>query len=546
MRPLDAQPALTSKQAIVELLSSSARFWYTSIARRWPLDLSELQFLASALDCISGFSNIGLKSSILESLSKNGDALAGCCVFVGRGLSCVTLPYPFSSSLFRSRSYLLPYYPESTNPTTNQLPANQPTIMASEEERAAILAEYHAAKNSGTAGLYDDDLDDDEEEADFDPSDDDSEEDNDGEDEEEGEKDCAVLTGTIHLNEEGRVIYSGTWCMKSELDAVATAVLANGGKTKETLQDTAVLATSGGGATTSSISSSKKKHPKFKLKSQEVCRPMPASNGNDGGSAFQQFMALFDVRRPTLTKVPASAASTDDNNNNSSGGGDVPARRTMMFDGFFFEGAPTAAASTEQPSPSKDASEKTHHHHGKKVKEKDVELSFSIDASTEKKAAAASTTTVAYQVAGRGSNDYGQFILEGTYTPPTESSSDNAVAKVVTHKTYGVGGSSKDTRSKGSKRSRRLAASNSDDDDDDDVDWDAEKADYSELIELSEDAGLSVEELRKKYYGGGGGGDDGVKQEEGKEEEEEDHDGGGKLPAVKKLRVDDSDDECGF
>lgn len=103
MRPLDAQPALTSKQAIVELLSSSARFWYTSITRRWPLDLSELQFLASAMDCISGFSNIGLKSSILENLSKNGYALAECYVFVGRGpllrhtpLSILVLSLSFS------------------------------------------------------------------------------------------------------------------------------------------------------------------------------------------------------------------------------------------------------------------------------------------------------------------------------------------------------------------------------------------------------------------------------------------------------------------
>jgi hypothetical protein len=55
------------------------------------------------------------------------------------------------------------------------------------------------------------------------------------------------------------------------------------------------------------------------------------------------------------------------------------------------------------------------------------------------------------------------------------------------------------------------------------------------LIELTEDANLSVEELRKKYYGGGGVDDDTA-----------DDEGNGKVPA-KKARLEESDDsDCGF
>jgi hypothetical protein len=101
---------------------------------------------------------------------------------------------------------------------------------------------------------------------------------------------------------------------------------------------------------------------------------------------------------------------------------------------------------------------------------------------------------------------------------------------------YGSGGNAKGMNvSRGSKRRRKVQ---SDDDDDDDEDWAKEKADYSELIELTEDANLSVEELRKKYYGGGGGG--------ANEEKEGEDGGGGKLPAKKTKWVESDDSECGF
>jgi len=60
---------------------------------------------------------------------------------------------------------------------------------------------------------------------------------------------------------------------------------------------------------------------------------------------------------------------------------------------------------------------------------------------------------------------------------------------------------------------------------------------------LCEDAGLSIEEFRAKYYGGGGGGKGGG---DGGDYE----DGGGKVkatsPHMKRARLEEDDDECGF
>lgn len=400
--------------------------------------------------------------------------------------------------------------------------------MASEEERAAILAEYKAA-------LQDDGDDFEDDEADFDPANyGSSEEDDDdsGDDgEEEGTSDYCVLTGQIHLNEEGRVIYAGTWCMRSQLDIE-----------KESGKVT--------------------KHPKFKLKSQEVCHPPSSSMGDDNPDSNGKLLkvgALFDVRRPTLSKLPSGDADGDITASS------LPTRRAMVFDGFFVEPTP-ASASSEQgeataAKPEENGKHHHHHQHGKKVKERDVELFFIMENKDG--------GDVIYRISGRGYNDYGPFVLDGTYnaTPPTAKPDkpDNGkgeeegkhhhhghkhhrvvglTASVVCNKTYGSGGSTKDeegaTRS-GSRRSRRC---NNADDDSFDEDFD-EKADYGEVSELYEDATMSVEELRRKYYGGGGGG--GGDDEGGDDEEEDIGDGGGKMSPAKRPRLDESDDdECGF
>lgn len=352
--------------------------------------------------------------------------------------------------------------------------------MASEEERAAILAEYKASVASANNNDDEEEFDD-EDEADFNPDaafSDEEEGDYEEDEQEEAEPDYVVLNGSIHLNEEGRIIYSGTWCMKSELDTESTT----------------------NGSAADPKQHKKKHHPKFKLKSQNVCYPPPPPQG--GGTNNKK---LFDVRQPTLT----------DN-------GEVPSRRIMVFDGFF--AAKPSTVDAEDPAETSAP---------KKIKERDVELFISLVETDTNGDKLKDKST--YRIAGRGQNEYGQFVLDGTYTPPTVFDKHNK-ATVICNKTYGVGGATKETRAaKGSKRKARS------DDDSFDEDFDSEeRADYTELIELSEDANLSVEELRKKYYGGG----------DEEEEVDEDDDGGGKMSAAatKKPRLEEEsdDEECGF
>lgn len=367
-------------------------------------------------------------------------------------------------------------------------------IMASEEERAAILAEYKASVASANPDDEDDYLED-EDEADFDPDSDEEEFEGDVDSEEEAAEeqpdDYCVLTGSIHLNEEGRIIYSGTWCMKSEFDDDIKNTLHNG--SFGFLQKL-----------------HKKNYPKFKLKSQNVCYLPGGGGGGDNKK-------LFDIHQPTLTET----------------GGEVSSRRIVMFDGFFCEKPPPSAADDSTPKENGEKSSSSSSS-PKKIKERDVELFISLVETENTNDGVGADGKSRYRIAGRGQNEYGQFVLDGSYIPPTELFESKAT--VICNKRYGVGGDTKETRaaSKGSKRKARA------DDDSFDEDFDSEeRADYTELIELSEDANLSVEELRKKYYGGG---------DEDEEEVDEDDDGGGKIPAAKKPRLEEEsdDEECGF
>jgi hypothetical protein len=327
--------------------------------------------------------------------------------------------------------------------------------MASEEERAAILAEYKAAASAGFSGSDDD-------EADFDPGDD-SDEDSASEEE---EPDYVILDGSLSLNEEGRLIYSGVWCMKSDGT----------------------------------------KHHKFKMRSQEVFHSKEQLVGGSDEKTEKQDdgpkkaePSLFDLYRPTLSKL-----------DKSNGSDSLPMRRTIIFDGFFIE----------KSNENKDgAANGDHKKHSEKIKERDVEIFIQHNSED-------AATISSYDVTGRGCNSYGPFVLEGKYTVPN---ANELPAVMELHKIYGSGGNAKDSNvARGSKRR------NYESDDDEDEVYE-EKAGFAELIELTEDANLSVEELRRKYYGGDG------------EDEKEDGDGGGgKLPA-KKARLEESDDsDCGF
>ena len=123
-----------------------------------------------------------------------------------------------------------------------------------------------------------------------------------------------------------------------------------------------------------------------------------------------------------------------------------------------------------------------------------------------------------YEVRGKGTNEYGSFLLEGTFDPPATASTETKYW-LQCKKYY-----------------ETQATYDDDDDDDDEASGDEDGADMAELTELQEDSQLSIEELRKKYYGGSA------------KEEDDDY----KPPAAKKPKLvfnaedDDDDDEYGF
>ena len=100
----------------------------------------------------------------------------------------------------------------------------------------------------------------------------------------------------------------------------------------------------------------KKKRNKFKLKSKQLMNL-------DGGPIWQ-------MDCPTRSKKKE---------------GPPPSKRTMLFDGFFFT-----------------PEEEGH----KKIKERDVEVTFSIKQDKEEE----------FDVKGKGSNEFGAFSIDGNYT----------------------------------------------------------------------------------------------------------------------------------
>lgn len=316
--------------------------------------------------------------------------------------------------------------------------------MASEEERAKILAEYMAAadKDDGDDEEAEfQDFDDEDDANSFDDSDSDDDGGNHASNGKHKDENYAVLDGSLSLNDEGRLVFSGLWCMKKDL------------KPTSALPDDA---------------SKEKKKTKFKLKSKQSFT----------GKKFSLANPLLADNKP----------------------------RTMIFDGFFT----TDKTDTVQPH--------------RKIKEKDVEITFSQGVkmrkascdlgSEDKNKNSSSTEGDCIVVKGKGTNEFGSFVLEGLY----ETVSDSKQSQPLTC----------------SKRYKFVGSTNDDYDSEDDYEISGdEAADLSELVGLADDAELSVEELRKKYYGGGGADDS-------KEEV--------KSPAAKKAKIidDDDDDDCGF
>ncbi len=364
--------------------------------------------------------------------------------------------------------------------------------MATQEERDRILAEYMQAAEADNG--------DDEEE--FQGSDDYSDDDDDVDDDSATstqDDNYAVLQGNLVLNDEGRVVYSGTWCMRKDL-----------AKETNTATETSTTATKtvdgkeneqGAKQEKETVGDKKKKKTKFKLKSKQVLGK---------GSKHP-----FDLRNPLLEN-------------------DKP--RTILFDGFFT----TDETDTIQPY--------------RKIKERDIELIFSQSITSKKKTSSTNisangngvlqdkdesketkskveTEEQKFVVRGNGSNEFGKFCMEGIYYC-NPSFADNGNHNLTCSKRYDF------QKAAAAARKRRY------DESEDDYEMsDSEPADLNELIGLSEDANLSIEDLKKKYNADGSGE---INNCNGPGNGN--NDGDEKLPA-KRSKIEeeeDDDDGCGF
>lgn len=329
--------------------------------------------------------------------------------------------------------------------------------MASDKDRAKIMAEY----------LQHDDDDDDEEEFQEDDYEDDDEDDDDDDDENQDatnpqstNEHYAILNGHLTLNDEGRLVYSGTWCMKKDLEL------------HESLDD------------------AQKKKTKFKLKSKQAL----GANGK------------FDLLNPLLSSSSSGGKKT----------------RIVVMDGFF------TTDKTDAIEPHR------------KIKEQNVEFVFSQgvpmmkrdDGSGSGSGSGSAThdnkmNRACFVVKGTGTNDFGNFTLEGIYCPDDDSNKDPAGQELKCSKRYIFANTMKRGRDYDSEDDYVIS------------DDEAVGADVEELIGLADDAALSVEALRKKYYGGGGGGAPDDDDDDESTDEELDR----KMPAKKFKTADDDDDD---
>jgi len=351
---------------------------------------------------------------------------------------------------------------------------------------------------TGYMQLSDADIDDDDDEEFCDSNDEDESDDDDGYDnikrgiiqneseddhDENTHKDDIILQGSLYVNEEGRYIYSGTWTMQRDLT--------EGKPQKRDAEDDK-------GEDDKNNNKEKKKR-KFKLKSKKQLN----DESEDGSKQAKKTSLLTLIGR------------------NDDGGESSDKPQSILFDGFFV----TDETDTIQPH--------------RKVKERDVEITFSRISNPPARGGSSSTSTSRddslsskrrYRVDGRGGNEFGAFSIEGTYTPCQQHDEE---------KKGEVGGMSISQSLTCRKwytpiikpKKRRLGGDEYGSDDDYEISGD--EADFEEVIGLQSEAGMSIDELRKKYYGGGESlsGEDGIN---------------GTANKRSKVMEDDDDDGCGF
>lgn len=375
--------------------------------------------------------------------------------------------------------------------------------MASEEERIKILAEYMQAADNGEE--EEEAVDDEYDFGDDDGSDDDNEfvgDDKDDKDAKEGktnEENYAILNGSMYINEEGRLIYNGTWKMKVPPASTTDKPDTNG----------------------------KKKKTKFKLKSKQ--NMLKQQN-----QIMKSKLSFFDWIYPLdFTKEALEKSKSPQNHS-----------RSLLFDGFFT----TDETDTVQPY--------------RKVKEHDIELNFQMTSSwIERKdgkddsASDSKQLVQKIRISGKGANEFGNFAIEGNYdsSQKTSKEKDAVVDQDKKQNSGGYGVVEVECSKKyiiipaGRKRGRAY------DDSEDDYEMsDDGGADYNELIGLHEEAEMSVEELKQRYYSGGDGEkttkNDSKAGENGANSSSSGKTAGGSDASSKKKprMMEEDDDGCGF
>jgi len=288
------------------------------------------------------------------------------------------------------------------------------------------------------------------------------------------DKNGIILQGLIHMNDEGRYVYSGTWDMQQD-----TSVEKPGKSGLDGDKDKDDNSTS---SNNNDNSKNKKKKKKFKLKSKEQLKD-----------------------ESTKTTINLLTIENGDSATNET----IDKPQSILFDGFFVT----------------DETDKIQPH--RKVKERDVEMTFSriSDPPTRGSSNRDSDklSTRRYRVEGKGANEFGSFSIEGSYTLHQENGSDKKEGVSLTCRKWYT------PVVKPKKRRWGDAEGNGseEEDDDDEISGD-EATDFEEVIGLQDEAGMSIEELRKRYYGGG------------------DDDNDSTVCKKSKLMDDDNDDGCGF
>lgn len=316
------------------------------------------------------------------------------------------------------------------------------------------------------AGVQDDD---EEDEGDFMP---DGDNDDSSDEDEVEQEDFVVLSGSLRMRED-RLVYSGTW-----------------------------KATTGG-------------ERKFKLKSipqklplhWDASRPTVSDPGKkqippmrtlvfngffvsmEGNKMKERDVAMTFTLTESEEKSPSrlNGKSLKDDNEEDGKLPSKPAAKNYKDDGDKADCKMPAKPASQEPGNDDD----------------DSKMPSDSKLSPTKAHAPNGNTDFVYRVFGRGTNDFGSFELEGTWEHNV--SGDLLVCK----KRYVQSGGA----------AAAASAASSDDDADDGVDM-------NELIALHQDAGLSVEELRKRYRGDGGASqNDSGKRQCVEESDEEEFDG---------------------